>query len=76
MEIPKRLKETRLLKFKHSYAPSGSIIYKAGETHAVHKDLVLKIKKRGASFEDVTPTSWEEVLETAKEDFEKSKSND
>lgn len=49
-------KNARVVKFKEDYfskpgKEKGEVIYRKGETHAIHKNLVAKLEKAGAKME-------------------------
>jgi hypothetical protein len=57
-----KLDDTRIVTFKEDYNPqrreeggkvavAGKVLYKKGQTYAIHYKLVEKIKKRGAKFD-------------------------
>lgn len=45
-----RIKNSRKVIFKKDYKVGRKTYYSKGETYYIHKDLVDKLKKRGADF--------------------------
>ena len=45
-------KNTRIVTFKEDYkTKAGTLVYKKGSTHAIHKDLVGSLKEKGAKMD-------------------------
>lgn len=69
----KKLENTRIVTFKEDYTPNGTPVYRSGETHAIHKQIVellgigKKIKADVVEFDEKKETA------AAKAEFEKSK---
>jgi len=71
-----RLDNTKVVTFKEAYkSKSGKVIYAAGSTHAIHKDLAAKLAKKSKGI-DVKDFDQKGEIAKAKKAFEDSKKAD
>jgi len=70
----RKQRDARIVKFQQDYNPGGkkTPVYAKGSSHAIHTDLVAKLKERGAKFTEEKP-DWNALHAKAKTEKTKAK---